>query len=319
MRNGPFLFCATASLALAVGCVDHEVTEPQPLHQPLPVASATTSTLPLTLAVFDPVADQTGPVDVLSMVMTFDNTTGLYEIVLTADAAHPFLGDFRININLYNQDLGTSNIDPAFFADAGNDFSLSVPATTITLTGTSAHLLAWAPGNRVFTNSLAGTGNPDGTTLFRSSVLGLPFEFLTNEDVIAFQDLAQPTTIRTSVVSDVILPPGFSIRLVATLETNPVGLAQGLGDAFGSRLFVALQAEPGAPDRIMAVTLDGQVTPFASLLAEADPVALEFPLPGSQFGADLYVSANNRDGGAPGDHGGTILRVDAAGNVTPLL
>ena len=115
---------------------------------------------------------------------------------------------------------------------------------------------------------------------------------------------------------DVILPPGFSIRLVATLETNPVGLTQGLGDAFGSRLFVALQAEPGAPDRIMAVTLDGQVTPFASLLAEADPVALEFPPPGSPFGGDLYVSANNRDGGAPGDHGGTILRVDAAGNVT---
>jgi PKD repeat protein len=313
MRHSPFLFCATASVAFAVGCVDHGVTAPQPLLQS-PLGLVTSSALPLTFSVLDPVGDQTGPVDVVSMVLNFDNATGQYEIVLTADAAHPFVGDFRININLYNQDLGTTNPDPAFFGDAGNDFSLSVPTTTITLTGTSTSLVAWAAAHRVFTNSLAGTGNPDGVTLFRSTVLGLPFEFLTNEDVIAFQDLARPAIIRASVPVD--LPTGFSIRLVTTFETPPIGLALSSGGAFGNRLFVALRGEPGAPDRIQAVTLDGQVTPFALLLAEADPVALEFPPPGSAFGGDLFVSANNRDGGAPGDHGGTVQRVDAQGNVT---
>ena len=313
MRHLRFLFCTTVGVAFVVGCKDHAVTSP-PLLQTSPAARATTSTFPLTLVVLDPVADQTGPVDVVRMVMNFDNATGMYEILLTADAAHPFLGDFRISINLYNQDLGTTNTDPAFFSDAGNDFSLSVATTTITLTGTSTSLLAWAAGQRVYTNSLAGTGNPDGISLFRSAVLGLPFEFLTNEDVIAFQDLAVPAVIQTSVPSE--LPPGFSARLVATFETSPIGLAHSSGGAFGNRLFVALRGEPGVPDRVQAVTLDGQVTPFASLLAEADPVALEFPPPGSPFGGDLYVSANNRDGGASGDHGGTIQRVDAQGNVT---
>ena len=112
-------------------------------------------------------------------------------------------------------------------------------------------------------------------------------------------------------------PPGFSIRLVASFEATPVGLAHSAaGSAFGDRLFVSFRGEPSVQDRIQAVTLDGQVTSFASLVAEADPVALEFPPPGSPFGGDLYVSANNRDGGASGDHGGTIQRVDAQGNVT---
>jgi hypothetical protein len=48
-------------------------------------------------------------------------------------------------------------------------------------------------GNRVYTNSLAGTPNPPGVSLFRSSVSdeGL----FTSEDVIAFADLAQPATV----------------------------------------------------------------------------------------------------------------------------
>jgi hypothetical protein len=56
----------------------------------------------------DPVGDDVGRVDVTKMEMRFDSFTGDYEIKLFATAAEPFLGDFRVNINLYNQDLGTS-------------------------------------------------------------------------------------------------------------------------------------------------------------------------------------------------------------------
>lgn len=47
----------------------------------------------------------------------------------------------------------------------------------------------------MFTNSLAGTANPPGTTLYRTSVTHLPMGFLDNEDVIAFEDLGQPALL----------------------------------------------------------------------------------------------------------------------------
>ena len=50
---------------------------------------------------------------------------------------------------------------------------------------------------RVFTNRLEGTGNPEGVSLFRSSVADLPsVGFLTDEDVVAFSKLAQPAVVR---------------------------------------------------------------------------------------------------------------------------
>ena len=149
----------------------------------------------LFFSIADPIGDNTGPIDVRSMLFSFDNASGDYTIDLTADAANPFLGDFRININLFNPDTGTTAPDPSFFEDTLNDFSLSTPIAAITLTGTNSRLLAWNPSDNVFTNSLAGTGNPDGTTLFRSTVTSVPFGFLTNEDVIAFADLAQSAVI----------------------------------------------------------------------------------------------------------------------------
>jgi len=38
------------------------------------------------------------------------------------------------------------------------------------LRGTDPALSSWQPGNRVLTNSLRGTGNPESITLFRSAV-----------------------------------------------------------------------------------------------------------------------------------------------------
>lgn len=187
-------FCGLACAVVAFGCSDSTVTSPQP-HQR---ALAMTSAFPLTLSVLDSIGDQTGPVDVAKMVMNFDNATGQYEVVITADPMHPFVGAFRININLFNSDAASIDSNTSFFSDAVNDFALTTPTTIITLTGTHSSLLGWNSGHRVFTNSLAGTGNPPGISLFRSSVLGFPFTFLTNEDVIAFPNLALPAIIQSA-------------------------------------------------------------------------------------------------------------------------
>ena len=128
--------------------------------------------------------------------MNFDAVTGDYDIVLTADAANPFVGDFRININLFNPDVGTTALDPSFFGDTVNDYALTSPTTTITLAGTNSVLLSWDVGDRVFTNSLKETGNPDGVSLFRSTVSNFPVGFLTNEDVIANGQAALPAIVR---------------------------------------------------------------------------------------------------------------------------
>ncbi|MFN2398851.1 MAG: hypothetical protein ABR543_09480 [Gemmatimonadaceae bacterium] len=189
-------FSALASALVTFGCGEPTATSPQLPQAPQPDL-ATTATYPMTLSVLDPVGDQTGPIDVVSMVMNFDNTTGQYEIIITADTSHPFVGLYRVNINLYNPDVTTYPVS-SFFSDAMNDSTITTPTTSIILTGTNSVLLAWNSGHRVFTNSLAGTGNAPGISLFRSSVNGFPLGFLTNEDVIAFANLAQPATIQSA-------------------------------------------------------------------------------------------------------------------------
>jgi hypothetical protein len=51
-----------------------------------------------------------------------------------------------------------------------NDLILPRAETMMELRGTDSALILWKPGNRVLTNSLKGTGNPEGVTLFRSAV-----------------------------------------------------------------------------------------------------------------------------------------------------
>lgn len=144
----------------------------------------------LSFTFVDPVGDHTGEIDVVSMEFRFDNTTGDYEIVLTANPAFPFTGYFRININLFNPDtgFGTQRF-PSVFNDVANDFNQSYSTTTITLSGTNPCLVYWEAGDRVATNS-EPFGNPDGTALFRSTVTNFPIGFLTNEDAIAYGNVS---------------------------------------------------------------------------------------------------------------------------------
>ena len=151
----------------------------------------------LTISFADPVGDQTGTIDVIGMHMTFSKS-GNYKIQLTASADHPFVGEFRVNINLYNP--GVSPAASVFRDDCKNcavfdpktnssDFNLLAPTTTLTLKkGKSKILKSWDKGDQVAISSDAGLGNPAGVSFFRSSVGNMPFTFLTNEDTIGYNN-----------------------------------------------------------------------------------------------------------------------------------
>jgi len=121
----------------------------------------------------DPVGDHAGTVDVTGLDFTFDSVTGAYTIDLHASPAHPFVGSFRINVNLFNPDTGTLNPVPSFFSDTGNDITLIAPTTVQTISGVNANLLSWDIGDQVAIGS-AAFGNPDGISAFGSEVRDLP-------------------------------------------------------------------------------------------------------------------------------------------------
>jgi hypothetical protein len=178
---------------------------------------------PLQLVVVDPVEDNTGGIDVTLMILRFDPITGAYELTLRASDAAPFVGNFRVNVNLYAVDL------VSFFADTVNDYALSPSTTVLTLTGTSPNLRQWVAGTRVFTNSLYGTPNPPGSSLYRTAI-STSSGFLTNEDYIAFADPNAPAIVTR--VSDAVQPPAgltawsiFGNTVTLRWSTPPVGLS----------------------------------------------------------------------------------------------
>lgn len=137
----------------------------------------------LTFSYVDPVGDSTCAIDVSRMVVVFDTATGNYKITLTSTSTMPFLGVFRVNINLYNP----SRLPAAsFFNDTMNDYTLAAGQTKLILTGTAPSLMAWAAGDTVAASTEAGLGNPPGVSYFRSAVNQFPDGFLTNEDTIAY-------------------------------------------------------------------------------------------------------------------------------------
>lgn len=161
---------------------------------------------PFTVTFKDPVGDQTGSIDVTGMVLTFVKPSGNYQIELTADSAHPFKGQFRVNINLYNKnanakysffradciqcDIFDPNINPSDFDIPDNQAT----KTLMLKPNQSKNLIHWFKGNRVAISTYAGLGNPPGVTFFRSAVLNMPFDsFLTNEDTIGYDNINKGT------------------------------------------------------------------------------------------------------------------------------
>ena len=110
----------------------------------------------LSFEFIDPTNDRTRSfgIDLVSVSVVFDNTNGDYEILLTADPASPFVGNFRINSNMVNPDTNSFTMVPSYFFDNANDFRNLDPVTTISLTGNNSNLTYWNIGDRVATSSV---------------------------------------------------------------------------------------------------------------------------------------------------------------------
>lgn len=137
-----------------------------------------------TFRVDDPAGDNTSPMDVRRMVFNFNPTTGAYQIIISAPTA-PFVGGFRVNVNLLNDTRGT------FFFDNLRDFGYVSPVPFLQLTGTNTALSTWAIGDNVLTNKFVGVGFPN----FWSAVSMLPCACSVSEDRIAFADANLPARI----------------------------------------------------------------------------------------------------------------------------
>lgn len=128
----------------------------------------------LTFAFADPAGDGHSSGDLQGMRVHFDDATGDYSIELRAHPTQPFLGDFRVNVNLFDPDLGTSDPDPAFFQDTGNDFNFAAPSTRILVTGTNSRLTSWNAGDRVAPNHEPFGSPSGGTGSFATGLMNLP-------------------------------------------------------------------------------------------------------------------------------------------------
>jgi hypothetical protein len=235
---------ASFLILLAIGCSDRSAVAPEQYALALDRAASNGATL-LTISVTDPIGDHTGAIDVTRMLMDFDPATGDYEIVLKADPANPFDANFRVNMHLFNVD------DPSLFSDALNDFLLGTPTTTLILSGVSSALTGWEAGDQVFTNSLGGTPNPPGSSLFRSTVSNFPIGFLTNEDFIAFADRTQPASVQILIA-----------------EIRAQRLADDVQDLVDAVTLTQDQAD-GLLDKLNAILekiADGRVRPAANQL-----------------------------------------------------
>jgi hypothetical protein len=153
----------------------------------------------LTFSILDPVGDQMGAIDVTGMKMTWNPANGQYAIELTADTAHPFTGQFRVSINVFNPGSTSSSklfgdhCSQCYKFGGGNksDWDLgSATTTTLTWKGGDPELKFWKADSQVATTTAAGLGNPPGIALFRSSVdtQPIPGSPLTHEDVIGYDD-----------------------------------------------------------------------------------------------------------------------------------
>ena len=124
--------------------------------------------------------------------------------------------------------------------------------------------------------------------------------------------LALTLSTQASARSPIVLPPGLQIEVLVEVPA-PTGLAFApAGSGFSRHLFVSDLA-----NRILEVPVVGPSAGVPTLFATTgpDPAELEFTPSDLRavYGDYLYVAANNRDEGRPGDCGGTVQRVDPSG------
>jgi hypothetical protein len=132
------------------------------------------------------------PIDLVGTTLVLDNVTGAYTIDVTASAANPFTGSFRINWNSWNE---TQSV---FFTDNVNDFAFgAVTATTVSLMGISPLLVGWQPGDVIYLTS-AGSSSP---LSFGSGVM--PSAFAGGDFFPNAPTGSGPLTVSASSVPDV--------------------------------------------------------------------------------------------------------------------
>ena len=155
------------------------------------------------IIILDPVGDHTGTVDVTGLRLDIAGD-GSYSLRITADSANPFIGAFRININLFNLSLDE------YFQSGFNDDNLSLPQEEVVLTGTDPELTDWQDDHTIATSTYDGLGNPPGVSLFRTSVADLPFESIcVSEDIIGLDGcgtaIAEPSSLALGSLALVLL------------------------------------------------------------------------------------------------------------------
>lgn len=148
----------------------------------------------------DPVGDGSAVGDVVSIRLDFD-ATGAWTARWRADAAHPFTGKARFNLNLFDAALGnpaTATTSQANL-DADHDFG-SASVTDFGYSGVSAALTPWSVGDVIV------TGN---NSTFLSGIVDLGMS-QTRDNVVASArvqaDVAEPGTLALWLTAFLVLP-----------------------------------------------------------------------------------------------------------------
>jgi hypothetical protein len=125
-------------------------------------------------------------IDLEELTLLWGPDTGDYTLIWRASPAQPFIGNFRLNANLFNADAEAST---SFFSDTFNDYSLVQPQTIIIENGSSApQLTSWLDGDRIASACPEPLGCPPLVSVFWSGLLA--------GDVIEpqVQPVPEPTT-----------------------------------------------------------------------------------------------------------------------------
>lgn len=120
---------------------------------------------PLSVQWSDPAGDASPVGDVVGAQLLWD-ASGNWTATWNADAAHPFTGNARFNLNLFDTALGdlATATAPQLSLDALHDFG-SGTALAFSYTGQSPYLVNWQVGDTVSTgnnsNFISGVVNLD--------------------------------------------------------------------------------------------------------------------------------------------------------------
>jgi hypothetical protein len=128
----------------------------------------------------DPEGDNTGQIDLVRVKFIFSNTTGDYTMIWKATNENPFIGNFRVNLNLFNADTGTTAQNPSWFIDwrqSATWFNLTKRTKMVMVKGNNPRLLAWEAGDRVALSGPIPLGVPDGIPAFGASCVDLVFPY----------------------------------------------------------------------------------------------------------------------------------------------